>query len=1026
MNEKSDYQPRVFSKPPGYVGPPSYSRPHKSPPVTQNCDIGWQHVGNNQANWSQPIYGKQDVPVDLQTKRHVEKDLSNACPELKQQRSSKHKGDASKADRPTDAQKPEELLAKQTQAANVSNKEKEDICKVIEGRKFRLKKKTGGMTIFCLVSRIVSPSETKSLPVCPSQTSPQVTETGALSKDTQDNKQVKELVDDVDSRAQASEEQSDKKTLGFGKKMIPEEDPSSTAKGVLEKPVFERSESLSVQPLLTKYPLWREPSSSNKTDTESSNKTCLKDTKGSMLNQDGGEDLRSHSADDEEKNLQIKDNAEDMKGLFVIDTSCVVVKVEMIPSPKKEQVHYLGSTANDESCSKLYQDVTTRPSEEALRRNEDPEADLDSTPMNKLEYKETDVPQLTSLSEKETLAERAERILGIPLHDADIKQKSEDYEPLCEEEEEAEPHPAEDMLEDVAEQVEVPRVEKDGDEIGNQLTNDGGKDFTDVQNLATQDDDTESLLKTDDTLTQTELKKDDRDESTCGESKKEEHNVDLYSSSSVPQNLLDPGIQDGSALDLTPHPDTPSPPLFPKTPDSFLSSFPSEDHLPSPPRLEEIFLADDEELYVETKDDEMLHLAESELNKSLVTEIEGVLPHEDNNCQQWDDVPCISEKQETDEGDCSTDETRYEDPDILAQLLTCVQIEGATSAKGEQDHQLEESILPDPSVQMGQKENARSCKTEEVGFDVEGGVFREKERGETLEQSQINPGPIASLSEQRQSSERNKSTQTQPQADTLQNVDPQREFIDNCPPSPSSSEVLHNHLIADDLPGRDHVPLLETVSPLNIVTAAPDKENSSDPFYIQSFEESSQLTIVPPHEDDVSPEFSPTAAHKTGSQYSKSLLEVVNRIRKHTAPDSESEEEEVSERSDASCLDMVADLESEENFDELLKDSAETRQGDQDHKESEEHADEDAMSCSSTSHVLENTVTVVDIETRPSSEVEEKKEESDTAEGEVRCSSNEKGESQFKGSKDEDLTIGGSSEHIPVEVDVDATEVLTH
>ncbi|KAK5603320.1 hypothetical protein CRENBAI_010199 [Crenichthys baileyi] len=1008
IKEKIGYQSRVSSKPPGYIGPPPYNRPLKSPPVTFQRDDGWHPVGKKQADWSQPTLRKQDVLVDLQTQRKMEKDEIKTYPEMVELESSKHEGDDLQVASPIDAQKPDSVLAHETQAVKNSNMEKEEICTVIEGRKFRLKKKTGGMTIFCLVSRIASPSETTSLPVCTSQTSIQSTET-----DRKDNNQVNKLADDVDFSSQALKEQMDKKTLGCREKVMPEDDLPNTANG------FERGVLQSVQPVLTKYPLWREPSSSSKAETENSNTNCLKERKGSILNQDEGGDVSSQSTDNEKKKLDITDKAEDMRGLLVIDTSCVVVKVKLIPSPKKEQVHYLGSRENDESSSSesnsMLSQVTTDPSIEALKRNEDPEADLDPTLLEKQEQKESGVSlssvQQSLVSERETLEERAKRILGIPLHGAVIEQQTENEEPLidlCKEEqnEEAEPHPSEQTLEDTADHVEVPLAEKDEDDIRKQLANKDGKDFTDSQQQAsdmTEDDNTESRLETDKTSTQTELKKDSGGESPCGGSKNEKQLVDLNNSSLLSLNVSDSSIQEGldseidaQSADVDPHPDTSFPPvqpspLFPEFPDSPLSSTLSEDNLPSPPPLEVMLLAADVECVAKHKDDEgeTSHSAESGVNhESLVTEKKDVLPHQHSDCHQWDDDPCITEKQQTDEADSSRAETKDEDLNIIAQQLSCVQTEGVTCAKEEQEPLVANGNLSDLTVQTDEEneENARTCKTEDYCFlpksDLEEDVLCKKERGVTLEQTQINPGLTASLFNQTGSNERDTGTQTPLKTDNLQNSESQGKCPDYTSSSSSGSEVLISDFSSPSQePDRDYDPLLETDSTgstQNVdITAAPDVENVSSPFYLDSWEESSQLSTVLPQEEDVSTKFSPSAAHKKTSQYPKSLLDVVSRIRKHTAPDSESEEEEVSEQWDPSCPDVVADIKSQENFsDVVLNDSAETRQVDQDDKEPEGHAEEEstAEQQSSSSHISEDTVIVVGGETRLPGEADKEQE----------------------------------------------------
>lgn len=119
---------------------------------------------------------------------------------------------------------------------------------------------------------------------------------------------------------------------------------------------------------------------------------------------------------------------------------------------------------------------------------------------------------------------------------------------------------------------------------------------------------------------------------------------------------------------------------------------------------------------------------------------------------------------------------------------------------------------------------------------------------------------------------------------------------------------------------------------------------------------------------------------KEDPQYPKSLWDAVNRIRKHTAPDSENEEEEVSELwdpesvgEDVACPGLTLGM----HFEKRNKDGQEkgSREGGLDSAESGdiqqfpydaellEHAAEDTLSCSSaSSHGSEDTVIIADEE----------------------------------------------------------------
>ncbi|XP_061840766.1 uncharacterized protein [Nerophis lumbriciformis] len=303
-----ELQRRRFSQPPGYIAPPPYNSPHKGSSMLPHCDFERTH-------------------------EKPDRDRKNDLERIPDQRSAVHK--------------------------------------VIEGRKFRLRKKTGGMTIFCLVSRTAGPTE-------PSSSTPQANiELENCSRLSSDNNQTSKVADEVDkARTNMSALTKPKQmTPNCRKSITPEE--KLPKKDKMDDSTFKKQSTPSVP---VRYPLWREPSFTKRT---------LKDTENPL-----GMGVRR---------LDIKKGPESEEDLLVIDTTCVVVKMEMIQSPKKEHVHLLGST-----------DPLLHP---------DPNTELNHLPKNgslkeklcqDLE-KEGTLEMDSENPARESLEKRAERILGLRL-----------------------------------------------------------------------------------------------------------------------------------------------------------------------------------------------------------------------------------------------------------------------------------------------------------------------------------------------------------------------------------------------------------------------------------------------------------------------------------------------------------------------------------------------------------------------------------------------------------------------------------
>nr|XP_057911830.1 uncharacterized protein si:ch211-159e12.5 isoform X2 [Doryrhamphus excisus] len=241
----------MFSQPPDYIAPPPYDTPRKRSSVTPHSDINRIQVERT-----------REKP-DRNQKTDVE--------EFPKQRS-----------RVNNADIPQERFPQPGESSS----------KVIEGRKFRLSKKTGGMTIFCLVSRIAGPTEHGSF--TPSAN----TKIGNSSTDNPTSK----VADEVDKTTKTKQmEPSSKKSVAPEEKLTEE---------------FKTNDAKLAPP--ARYPLWKEPS------------------------------FTRNPLGMEVRRLDVKKGSESKEGedLLVIDTTCVVVKMELIQSPKKEHVHLLDSRSS--------------------------------------------------------------------------------------------------------------------------------------------------------------------------------------------------------------------------------------------------------------------------------------------------------------------------------------------------------------------------------------------------------------------------------------------------------------------------------------------------------------------------------------------------------------------------------------------------------------------------------------------------------------------------------------------------------
>ncbi|XP_077458427.1 uncharacterized protein LOC144075362 isoform X2 [Stigmatopora argus] len=372
VDVKGNIQRRMFTQPPGYVAPPPYNSPSY-----QASDV--MPHGLTQV---EKIQEKQDRK-------------QNTCSDLEGY----------------SYQKNPVQIVHIPQTDLTTSIIRESSSKVIEGRTFRLNKRTGGMTIFCLVSRIAGPTENPSL--TPSEQAPK---TGAnCSSISNENIETAKVADEVDNgplalvcTEQDRNVQHIEVTESCLERKLPEEGPpkKDEAEDCLFKEsknkalsTLEKQATQSTLPVPARYPLWREPSFTSKIH----NRSQL------------GMEVRR---------LDVKKSSETEEGknLLVIDTTCVVVKMEVIKSPMTEQVHIIGTTVNTEQSPQHSSASSDRSSSLSTELHSDQSSELNLLPINEhpanglnSDPAETTATNAPENAEIESLEKRAERILGIDI-----------------------------------------------------------------------------------------------------------------------------------------------------------------------------------------------------------------------------------------------------------------------------------------------------------------------------------------------------------------------------------------------------------------------------------------------------------------------------------------------------------------------------------------------------------------------------------------------------------------------------------
>lgn len=1129
IKDNTGYQRRMFSQPPGYIAPPPYNSPHRSTTVMHHCDTSWEQEGKRQTYWSQPTL-RADVSVDLQYKRKVEKedftkpDGSKTCAELDGVKHRRQQTDVLQTISPISVNttiQDESFSLQQPQVIKAAhNTNDQTSSKIIEGRKFKLNKKTGGMTIFCLVSRIAGITETPSLPICISQAEIQKIDLGDVLKDLQENNDNQIThADEVDFRVPILTEQSNTPDVTNDKAKQKEmlgdilSNKEETGNVSPEKKNLYVNSTLgkeSKQPVSVKYPLWREPCFTSRPETGSSASFSYKvqseDSESDIPpNKEGG--TKSHPV--RRPDIKTDTESEESKGLLVIDTSCVVVKMELIPSPKKEHVHYSDYTAQTEhnaldiqsttfpEANKQVEATDQNTEKKSLHINDKPGTDqaCHSDPTEERATKnESEISSLCMLtsSASETLEERAQRILGIPLYDCVTEQQPGDATSTIPDTRVAEldggVKPSPTSLHDAVGQISEGTTEEE--QLHNQLEIDqtedavglkesddevASEDGEDVavsqeQPYMSKENDVDSQLETE-MPEETQMTEDKQFESGSGDDKtkkslEENHPVENDSSCqhfSSPEDLSNSTVLSHSdllsyisesktegglnhemaVLDtaqiLDPYAEIsplrvpyallenlPSP-LLPESIGSSIDPTSHTDHSPSPPPPPPLPYSIDQDIEATLaitscteNQDELLQIIENENDSNLEDLVKDTTVEQQSEDDQTDDAACVEDcnviaEQQTEELDPGhlLEQTIeiHKNNEILQLQLKCVKTEDVfcveqcsmTETQMQREDKSPVHFLEMTTNQDNMTDSQINTQ-EHLHNDKDGDASR-VESYVTEEQPEDNPvgplkqeidwevsqSPLDVLSHSELPSPPHMSHQSASEPVSLLEMD---YFC------PSALNPTSDNEIPETVP-TVHLDCIEAFLP-------------SSPSY--SLSDLSSSCAAPLLEEGQS--ISLDLLDKDEPQYPMSLWDAVNRIRKHTAPDSENEEEDVSELWDPESLgeDLVCPgVATDRNSRKMVFDEA----GQQEVEEAEEstvgvevgqiqqnacdeeqsgHVEEDTLSCTSTnSHSSGDTVIIAEED-----QTENKMETYEEFEGERRRSCELKDETASENDKKEE------------------------
>ncbi|XP_028303007.1 uncharacterized protein LOC114463568 isoform X2 [Gouania willdenowi] len=979
MKENTGYLRMMFNQPPGYTAPPPYNSQHKVSPVYHYRPSNWEKDGKRPVSrsWSHFSMRLHDGPTD---NRIGEKegfkmsDESQSNTKLKGLKAQREDANTLQTGSPISVLNTQRRLEHMQPQQYSSEKPKtigETLSRVIEGRKFKLEKKTGGMTIFCLVSRMAANTETPSLLY--SKTNPESAETEYVPQTQRLSTPTHKLADEVDFTASTLTDQTqvfNVKNLSDGQKesLTPmskkQEDDVLSSKACAQNEAEMNRKDEWEQPVSTKYPLWREPRYTSR--TEKVNKDVS----------DGGEhvcvQVVSQPVDSEISKHDIKEKADDKKGLLVTDTTCVLVKMELIQSPNKEHVLYLGSPGGDH---RILLDDQTVESKCPLRETTDEDTQTNPSPEAKnnnqispgqeehiTEEKEDNVMSSPE-SESETFEERAERILGIPLNlctkkleaerliavnDLNAKKKEAgSSEQSITEEEQSQSH------QQVIQSNKSVRLTENDHRV-EMIDNDG------ENALASHSKGAQSSGEEEASMDLTHLATTDHCvlESPCDNNNHVENDEE--------HQTEDDGEECAEMARLVTAERVFLPQLTsPKSVDcSSVSTSHTDSSSSSPPPLDSNSQSAKVLCDIESQDEELI-TDSVYLNKT--DEVFAIAMQQLNDCQPDDAVSDLFEPQ-SEEALKENFGAAEEEPfsaTTLQQLFESVNMDdGDDDEPKTRDTTEQQSPTEGSQEPLGILSHCTEYGEEEKKCEIEVKTCEEKAGNTTANvQSQENHEEL--LTSYGASTEAQNNT-TDTETDAEHSLDLSASDCEE--PQPTSDELTCPELVSPD--SVSFLALAPASSPNpGSACGVPQKDPSllCEPLHFSVLDQ--VFCSTSPDEEHTCHD----EAHKVHLQHPQSLREVVSRIRKHTAPDSENEEEEVSEPWDPENLHPVL------LFTDVLMDCS-------------ERVDEDRLSCSSiSSHSSGDTVIVAEETARyvgEPSEVETEVEVFDKAEDLCCCGEN--------------------------------------
>lgn len=1110
--EKTCYQRRMFSQPPGYIAPPPYDTPQKSSSVNHQSDTSWEQESTKQTSWSHPILKNQDIAVDHRTRKtegltKADADQHNLCSQHSKAEADSLQGSSSGyVPRPHVQFEGMFSLQQSPVLPAFPNKAEEPSSKIIEGRKFKLSKKAGGLTIFCLVSRIADAAELPALPVRAPQTS---TEGGEAAKGLgeSDISQPQKLADEVDYRvpplpeaqlepSNTGESSTQREEATGSKTEKPETDEEERAKDA-DSPAGMQSG----KPAPVRYPLWREPSFPARSEHVSSPTDLSATSVGG-----GSEDLCNKDVQGEVRTEEVEAEAGGAEGLLGADTTCVLVKMEQIPSPKKAHVHYFDAApqleesedvqaASSEECVQWNRQHNRdqNPKLELLLNTEEPEMETDSDIIDKVEPEERTIsdPDISSsVDEKETLAVRAERILGIPLNESVAEQQPEDAPSLESKAEQlftAQPHHAEALAEDETQQ-EHSRNQQELDQCSflsetvgarEQVDDKGGPDSAKSEEEGST---TETHINASDENNDPESKA-DSDEKASEQSEKESSRVEENSSSPPLSPSTDswpsPSL-DCQSPDILPPPvpstSNPDPEsewtdldlMAPITAPANVSSAraPSQQLASPPPQHPQSTTSQDPETQSQLassildlgEDDQTSQLTNIEMSEEFEDvpkdETEEVVPqqpdevreeaeahgglemnldHEqpaereevlvDSGVEEAETPIEVSQKHFQDEDHVYTEES----PGSAEQLCEDTEEEHTDQIQTLEESNIVHACLQSAGTHTNNMEPLKEVQTalmeEKTSLENNNQLIQSQE----ITTFQLCDADNESIIRETSDEQSEEAAGDPPKQETGKESSPeihtdaenQLELSPSAspPPSPPGFELLPTSEVpapSQEPPGSDtEVVPLAKMDPEAAVTM----ETDPSPLHLGSCEESQKLSSssdpLPGSPTSASPPLLLEEGESAASdwplseepQYPQSLWDAVNRIRKHTAPDSENEEEELGEVWDPenTAEDSGRPRGAQDTTAETKEGPADQSVKDADVKETQQDAgevEEGPLPSNSSSHSSGETVTDEEERNEDASSESEtefrtlKDEELRTAAGEQSCIAEDEDEEQ--------------------------------